>query len=58
MPGKKRSSTGLPKAADGRGKKPSANKNVPSQGTSKDMRVKGRGAKPGPKQGSKNKKQS
>ena len=33
--------------ADGRGKKPS--KNQPSKGTKKDMRLKGRGKKPGPK---------
>lgn len=33
--------------ASQRGKQPSKNK--PSTGTSKDMRLKGRGAKPGPK---------
>lgn len=39
---------------DGRGKQPS--KNTPSKGTSADKRLKGRGQKPGPKRGSKNKK--
>lgn len=37
-----------------RGKQPS--RNTPSKGTRRDMRLKGRGRKPGPKKGSHNKK--
>lgn len=40
--------------ASKRGKQPSRNK--PSTNTSKDKRLKGRGRKPGPKKGSKNRK--
>lgn len=43
-------------AASRRGKAPSRGKNTPSRATPADQRIKGRGRKPGPKKGSKNKK--